>query len=146
GIVSVKLAPQYWLWRPLKDSSDARRRLEGLLEIYAAVLAGEPNTQLVDLRPVLSDVERMLPQAPHVHRPALLSLHILFNLLVASELRTPGFSEFLEKHIAEASKPGIETVIIATLLDATAAWTIEHHRAALDAYLADRVRPKGLHV
>lgn len=145
GVVSIEVAPQYWIWRPLTDPGHARRRLEGLLSMVAAVLAREPDAKLVDLRPMLADVERILPQSPHVHRPALLSLHLLFNLLVAPELRTPGFTEFIERYNDEASKPGVESVAVATLLGATDGWAVEVHRAALDTYFAERIRPKGLH-
>lgn len=145
GVVSMELAPQYWIWRPLADAGHARRRVEGLLSLISAVLAGEPNAELVDIRPVVADVERILPQAPHMHRPALLSLHILFNLIVSPELRTPDFDQFLERHYEEASTPGVESIVVATLLNATNGWPLEAHRAALDAYFAERVRPRGLH-
>lgn len=31
GVVSMELAPQYWIWQPLNNPAEARRRLEGLL-------------------------------------------------------------------------------------------------------------------
>jgi len=44
---------------------------------------------------MLADVERLLPQVPAAHRPALLALHILFNLQVAPDSRTPQFDALL---------------------------------------------------
>lgn len=145
GVVSMELAPQFWVWRPLTDPAEARRRLEGMLSLTASFLGHDPGAKLIDLRPMLADVERLLPQAAAVHRPALLSLHILFNLLVAPDLRTPGFDAFLGKHGAEAARPSVETVIVSTVLNAHEDWTLEEHRAVLELYFAERTRPKGLH-
>lgn len=145
GVVSMEWAPQYWVWRPLANAAEARRRLEGLLSLTASVLGREPDAKLVDIRPMLADVERLLPQAAAKHRPALLTMHVLFNLLVAPDLRTPGFEAFLEKYGPEASAPSIEALIVLTVLDANQNWSIEDHRAMLELYFAERTRPKGLH-
>ena len=145
GVVSMELAPQYWVWRPLTNSAEARRRLEGMLSLTASVLRRDPGAQLVDLRPMLADVETLLPQAAAVHRPALLSLHVLFNLMVTPDLRTPKFENFLTKHGAEAARPSVETVIVSTVLNAHQEWTLEEHWDVLEQYFAERTRPKGLH-
>lgn len=145
GVVLMDVAPQYWVWKPLTDPMEARRRLEGLLSLTAAVFNLEPDAKLVDLRPMLADVERLLPQAPTASKPALLAVHFLFNLLVAPELQTPDFEEFRAKHHSEASEPGIEAVIVMTILDAHNHWPVAAHRTALDRYFVERLRPKGLH-
>lgn len=145
GVVSMELAPQYWVGRPLTHPSEARKRLEGMLSLTASVLGRDPDAKLVDLRPMLADVERLLPQTAATHRPALLALHVLFNLLVAPELRTPEFEAFLGKHGAEAGRPSIETAIVSTILNAHEDWALEDHRAVLDQYFDERMRPKGLH-
>lgn len=145
GVVSMEMAPQYWVWRPLNSPAEARRRLEGLLSLTASVLGGEPDAKLVDMRPMLADVERLLPQAAATHRPALLAIHVLFNLLVAPDLRTPGFEAFLAKHGPEASAPSIESLLVSTVLNAHEDWPIEDHRAVLELYFAERTRSKGLH-
>ncbi|WP_168012082.1 hypothetical protein [Halomonas salinarum] len=145
GVVSVPMAPRYWVWRPLVNPAEARRRLEGMLSLTAAVLHRDPGAQLVDLRPMLADVERLLPQAAAVHRPALLLLHILYNLMVPPDLRTPGFDNFLSNHEAEATRPSIEAVIVSTVLNAHEEWTLEEHQVVLERYFTERTRPKGLH-
>ena len=145
GVVSMEMAPQYWLWRPLNDAAEARRRLEGLLSLAASVLSREPDAQLVDIRPMLADVERLLPQAAVPHRAALLTVHVLFNLLVPADVRTPGFEAFLAKHGPEASAPSTEAAIVSTIFNAHEDWPLEDHRAVLELYFAERVRPKGLH-
>ncbi|TRN80715.1 hypothetical protein DT385_09395 [Pseudomonas syringae] len=39
GVVMMQMAPQYWVGRPLKSTSESRRRLEGFLQQLAAVEA-----------------------------------------------------------------------------------------------------------
>lgn len=145
GVVSMKLAPQYWIWQPLTNSAEARRRLEGMLSLTASVLRRDPGAKLVDLRPVLADVERLLPQSAAEHRPALLALHILYNLMVIPDLQTPRFDNFLSKHNVEAARPSVEMVIVLTVLNAHEEWTLEEHQTVLELYFTERTRPKGLH-
>ncbi len=145
GVVSLEMAPQYWIWQPLADPAQARRRLEGLLSLIASVMCRESEAALVDLRRMLADIERMLPQAGAAHRPALLAIHFLFNLLVSPDQRTPDFEIFLAKHGSEASAPSIESVIVSTILKAHDDWPLQDHRTVLDLYFDERTRPKGLH-
>lgn len=145
GVVSVELAPQCWVSQPLSNSEAARRRLEGQLDLTASVLGREPDAQLVDLRPMLADIERLLPHAAAIHRPALLAVHVLFNLLVGSHQRSPSFEDFLSEYGSEANAPSIEAVIVLTIFDAHQHWPLQEHRAILDNYLNQRLRPKGFH-
>lgn len=145
GIVFLEMAPQYWIWQPLTQAEQALRRLEGQIGLTAAVLLEEENASLVDIRSTLADVERLLPQAPHKERVALLSLHLLFNLMVNADKRTPGFDDFLERHGDEANHPGPISIIVSTILGGTGDWSTDAHRQALDDYFQQRPRAKGLH-
>lgn len=145
GIAFLEMAPQYWVWRPLTDSGEALRRFEGQLALAASVLLEEPDASLVDVRPMLADVERLLPQAPHEHRPALIAVHLLFNLMIRPDQRTEGFDAFLAKYGDEGQEPGPITIIIGTILGGNGDWPIDAHQTALDDYFLQRLRPKGLH-
>lgn len=145
GIVSLPLVPQYWIWRPMTESSQALRRLEGLLEIAANQLLRQPDALYPDMRAVLAEVEKLLGQAPHTDRPALLGLHALYNLRIADEYRTPGLDTFLERHGEEAARPGPHSITVALVLGATDDWPLDVHQKALDDYFLQRPRPKGLH-
>lgn len=63
GVVVMQLSPEYWVGNALKEAKDARQRLEGFLEQLVSILNGTPDAKLTDLRPMLADVERLLPKA-----------------------------------------------------------------------------------
>lgn len=145
GIIQMEMAPQYWVWQPIADPKHARRRLEGLLSLVVQVFSREPDAQLVDMRPALADVEKLLPGAAAEHRPALLSLYFLFNILVAPDQRSPGFDAFFTKHAEEAGRPSVEAIVVGTLLGAVDDWPIDAYASTLDRYFAERIRKHGLH-
>jgi hypothetical protein len=144
GVISVEFAPQYWIWQPLIDATDAKKRLEGLVSLLHGMLNGE-KVELGDMRPVLSDVERLLPQAPGETRSSLLLFHILTNRLFAAEHRSPNADQFFAKHCDEAFAPGPEALIVGTYTGAVFEWPLDLHASALEQYFEERVRKSGLH-
>lgn len=145
GVISMEMAPQYWVWKPIVRSSEARRRLEGLLGLTQQVFLKQPGAQLVDMRRALKDIENLLSQAKREHRPAMLLLHFLFNFLVAPNLRSDGFDQFFEKHREEAGQPSIESLVVATLLGGADNWSAETYEQCLDDYFSQRTRKSGFH-
>src|SRR5690554_5542490 len=145
GVTMVRLAPEFWVARPLKDAKHARQRLEGFLQQLVPILGGAPDAKLTDLRSVLGDIERLLPRAAKTHRPAMLVLHAMFNATVGPALRTEGHSELLERYSVEVIKPLPETLVARTIFQTTTVWSVEDHKTAHDAYFKQRSRPNGLH-
>ncbi len=89
GVVEMPLAPEYWVANPLGSASESRKRLEGFIVQLAAIETRSEGAQLTDLRPVLLEIERLIPQASKNDLPAMAALHILFNINVPEECRTP---------------------------------------------------------
>ena len=145
GVCSIQLAPQYWVGNPFSKSQDARKRLEGFLEQLIAVMIGTSDTVLTDLRPMLKDVEHILPSVPKKDRPALVVLHGMFNAVVGPDQRTQGHDEFLERYKYEVTAPSSEALIALTLLNSETGWSPEIHRDVHDEYLKKRSKPAGLH-
>lgn len=109
------------------------------------MLTREPGTKITDLRSVLADVERLMPQAPEVDRPAMLALHYLFNGIVPDDIETPGCEAFLAAWEAAAEALCPETFIARTLFDNAQTWDTLTFRKAHDLYFQQRTRPGGLH-
>ncbi len=100
---------------------------------------------MVDLRPLLVEIEKMLPLASKTHRPALLALHCLYNFCVPDGYRSDGYAAFRDAHFPEFSQPTIEALVTATAIGWTWSNSLADHRAMIDQYFAERIRPTGLH-
>jgi hypothetical protein len=144
GIRIVEMAPQYWVGRPLRHAREAKKRLEGFLSQLADVLANAPNAALTDLRPMLSDIERLVGKGG-THQPAMFALYGLFNAHVAPEQRMPHFRQILEHNAAAVTKPSIEALVAFTIVDETEKWSLEVHRVLIDTYFSKRASKSGLH-
>lgn len=145
GIVELPMAPQYWIWKPMQHSDEASGRLEALISLTVSLYRCNDGVGLPDMRPVLADVERLLPQAPQRNRLSMLTFHILSNLITASQQRSPGFDAFFSKHSAEAATESVENIVTTTLLDCTEDWSVADYSHWLDEYFTQRVSKKGLH-
>lgn len=145
GIVQMQWAPQYWIWKPLKHGREARSRFEGFLQNLMPVLCREKNAQIVDLRPILPDIESLLPNSSAEHRPALIMLYAMFVRYLPKDARPENSEKLLALYDPMGNPPSSETLIAGTLFGSLDEWSVEDHVNAHDKYLAERSRPKGLH-
>lgn len=145
GILMMQIAPQHWVFQPLGHAKFARARVEGVLSLVASMQKREEGAGMVDLRPVVAEVEKMLPSAAKAHRPALLALHFLYNFGTPDEYRSEGYAEFRDEHFLEFSQPTSEALVVATTMGWTWTNSLSDHRTMIDRYFAERVRPNGLH-
>lgn len=147
GIVSLSMAPQYWVGRADGVQPDhGRRRLEGTLEQLAACMRQEPDAALTDLREVLSAIEPMFPQMRLEDRRPFVALHLIFNGCVAEADRMASTAAVNEKYAREFSTPGAEALILNLLFDQTRDWSLDDHREAVAAYERKRSHKGGLQV
>jgi len=147
GVVVMRMAPQYWVGHPMRSANEIRMRFEGFLHQLAGVEARSPDAQLTDLRPLLSDVERLISQASKPDREAMAALHILFNIIVSGECRTPNWEqvqEDLQKYLDAPSGPAL--VLMCYADDPDAHWDIQAHRQAHDDFIKKRSKPSGLQI
>lgn len=145
GIRVMEMASQYWVANPLQKADHAKKRLEGFLSELASVMSDHKGAALTDLRPMLSDIERMMPRASARNKPAMFAVYLLFNLVVAIEQRMPSFDAFVDKHHKVFDRPSVEGLVALTLLDRISDWPLEVHRQQLDVYFEIRATSKGLH-
>lgn len=145
GIRFMEMAPQYWVWQPLRRATEARARLEGHLSQLADVFTNAPGAAITDLRPMLGDVEKLVGRASAQNQAAMFALYGLFNVHMAPEQQMPRFREILELHAEAVAKPSIEALVAFTIVDETEKWPIELHRELIDTYFEKRPVKAGLH-
>jgi hypothetical protein len=145
GVIQAQLAAEYWIWKPLTHGSEAKLRLEGLLEQLVPVLNLEKNAKITDLTPILPDIERLLPQSTARDRPSLIVLFAMFIHWIPEIERPKGYRKLLERYDLEGAPTSNEALVVGTIFGTLNEWSIEAHTTAHDNYLAERSRPKGLH-
>ena len=147
GIVAVTLAPKYWIGR-VEDLhvTSGRDRLEGFLVQIAAGLQGGADVEVTDLRNVLVEIQKLLPNASKAQRRPFLALYVLFNSLATQEMRMPSLEKVLGTHQSELDCPSVEAMILHLLLGKMPNWPLEKHQAIHDAYLRDQGRPASLRI
>lgn len=145
GVVQMRLAPQYWVGRAESDITKAGRdKLEGFLQQLASCLLREPDAVVTDLRPVLAVACEVVPRLEKRLRLPYLALHALFNMHVARQdlAEMPSAIEALIQQ--ELGEPSSEALIAHALAGQTVTWSLEVHRATLNAYVRRRAAANGL--
>lgn len=143
GIVTMQLAPQYWLAHPLSDPKQARRRFEGLLSQLSDLTLRIKGAALTDLRHILPEVDTMLPQAIAEAKPALFSLYVLFNCMVREENQIPNWQNFLIRHPNIDERPASEILMLRTIIS-NHEWELTVHKEAYERYWKERPTRSGL--
>lgn len=146
GVVTVPLAPELWVGKPLRRAKDARQRLEGHLSQVVSLLAGQEKVTITDLRPIFPDIERLAKSSGAANRTTLLTLYTLFAALLSKDDRSEGLDALLQQHSAKMGEPSSETLVIGTLFGSLDAWPLETHKETLECYFEQRSKPSGLHV
>lgn len=145
GVIQVRLAPEYWIWRTDGDiKMHGRDKLEGFLEQLALCLLKESDFVLTDLRPVLSAATEFIPSLKKQLRLPYLALHVLFNLHVSGQnsVATPAaIAKLIERELNEASP---EALITHALSGQTIPWSLDVHQSTLQSYLNRRATASGL--
>ncbi len=147
GVVVMPLAPEYWVANPLGSASESRKRLEGFIVQLAAIETRSEGAQLTDLRPVLLEIERLIPQASKNDLPAMAALHLLFNISVPEECRTPNYEavhQTMQKYLETPS--GEALVLLSYAIDPAEHWDLQVHHQAHDDFFKKRSKPSGLRV
>lgn len=139
GIVAVSLAPRYWIGRVDNlAASSGRPRLEGFLAQIAAGLKNGADAEVTDLRNLLVEVEKLLPNASETHRRPFVALYVLFNRLATPELRMSSLEKVLSAYQSEIECPSVEAMLLNLLLGTMPEWSLEEHQAIHDADLRDQ--------
>jgi hypothetical protein len=144
GVVSLPMAPQYWIWQTegFKPES-GRRRFEATLEQLAGALRREPDSGVTDIRAVLGHVEPQLAQMRVVDRRPFVALHLVFNAYAPAAFRMASADAIEAKYAGEFNDPSGESLILNLLFDQTPAWPLEQHAEALSEHFRTRSHKDG---
>ena len=145
SVARMQLAPQYWVANSTLKPTHVARRFEGFISIVEGIVF-EGKNEIIDMRPVIKSITLFFNELTDEQKISSIGLIVLYNLMVAEDLRSEGFGEFYEQHVASLNAPTVESLIVATLLGRLPDWPVIEHAKIVDKYFEDRVRPKGLRV
>ncbi|MBW8880216.1 MAG: hypothetical protein JF615_01980 [Asticcacaulis sp.] len=145
GVVEIELAPQYWVWRHESfETSHARMKLGGVLDLHASLLLKEDGAALVDIFELLRKYQTLIPDAPPAHRLPMLALYYLFNASLADSQRLEGWLAFVKGYEDILDAPSLESLSIHVALKNIFTWSASVLAKIREQYFRTRYRDNGL--
>ncbi len=148
GIITMKVAPQYWIHKADRFvSSNASQYYEGfLIHFGEEALNGKP---ICNLGAVMEKIETLVGQASPAQRRTMLAFYWLYNACLASGLCRPNWQQLLDKYKPLLESFHVELATVGILLDNEFPWTdwkAEEGLAALKEYDKTRFRAGFTHL
>lgn len=146
GIIEGRLAPHLWLGRVDNiRPAHAIYRFNGFLSHLASHLSQSPLV-LPDVRRVIEEIERIVPQAKAQDRRVWLCMYWLFHYLVSDEFRRPKWQEFLSRYGADVEECSIGLLAGCVILQCRFGWSVEECEAVYADYLRKKFRSNAINV
>lgn len=139
GVITAPLSPEYWLGRlDNLDQNQGVSRLNGFLENLSCFYQQTGHKGIVDLKPLLEKVEKLLPQLSKKQRLPFLVLYAIFNYVLSRQDGNKNLEEIINRYSEEFSEPAVENLILCLIVNATPEWCIEKHTEMVDLYFKNR--------
>jgi hypothetical protein len=111
GVVTMKAAPQYWIWNATNFvSSSGTKVLAGLISHLDDVKRNKG--AITDMRAVVEACMMLFSQAKASEKPALLCIVVLFNAHVDQSHRVDGWEGFVENHSSVLDRCCVEGLLL----------------------------------
>lgn len=144
GVLSMPMAPQYWIWRERGyNTRSAHRYLSGFLNELESVLNGRKEG-LTNIRPILEKIELEVPRLALKNRLPMVALYLLFHRHISEECHLPSADEFLKTHLTIFESPSLESLVCHVVMGQRTGWDPEKQQEMRLSYLRQRYHKNGL--
>jgi hypothetical protein len=149
GIITGKLAPQYWIWHDLDDTkvdaADIYRRFDGVVDAFIAWHSGN-NDEGFNLDRVSKQIEQVVPTMPDSDaKTTLIAIHRLWHEWGDPATRTPEAAAFVRTYEAHLQAPSVIAFAVALLSNfRTREWTPREWADLATARRAARINGKTI--
>lgn len=145
GIVRMQWAPQYWVGQADGyTTSSAPSYLLGFVELLCPLLLNEGLTLEANLTQVLERVEELLlAEKKESARRPMLALYVLWQHVMAEDLRRPDAAKLIDRFEADLDGPSVESFTVRILLDGPIEWTVDEVETLVRGRRADLERGRG---
>lgn len=145
GIVTVQMAPQYWIWKDEGfTASQATKKYSGFLSHLQEVTLS--NGSLVDLRKLLEKYESLIPAAKKEEKISMLATYYLYNFRVAQNGRRPNYEEFLKQYEDVFNECCIEMMVVYLLSNQRWPWNVDNCVSHYNEYKENRFSKNALSI
>ncbi len=146
GIIEGRLEPKYWIARTDNlRKEQAVSRFNGFMSHFASHMHQVP-WELPDVRPLMQQIESLVPHSCTTDRRVWLSLYILLNCIIGEKNRRPNWEEFVAKHENDADGCAIELLAIRVLLLNDLPWPVAESEREFEQYLKVKYRAKAINL
>ncbi|MEF3302489.1 hypothetical protein [Paenibacillus sp. GYB003] len=143
GVVSVELAPQYWVWKHESFlTSHATGKFSGFLSQLAGVLS--QNEPLTDLKELLEKYIVLLPNAKRMEKVSMYCMFFLYTISVREEHRPVNHQKFISDNTRLTEMPCIENMVTYLYIGQDWPWEKEVCQSTYDEYNTSRFSANSL--
>ncbi len=147
GIVQMTPAPQYWIGRTENlGLASGTKRLAGFLSQASSCFSNDEGATLTDLRPVLSEAEKLFASSSKEGRRPFLALYMSFNALISDDQKMTDLAKIKERYGAEIAKPSIEGMLVHLIRRTSPGWSLAEYQRIYDDYFRQRGAKSGLRI
>lgn len=135
GKIEVKLAPQYWIWKP--ESLNGQTANKFLSALIGQLEADGPLTDMTD---VMKKIKEIFKDTPREQKGSLLYLFWLYNSVIQENLRINGWEDFISSNMDFFSELKFENIAIRTIGNAELIWGINSCIQVYKQYLRSKYK------
>lgn len=140
GIVSLQMAPQYWISNHEGFMQDhATRKLEGFL-----CLLCYKKFELIDIRELLKKYEKAIPTANEKYKIQMLVMYCLYNKIADEKSRIVHSDAFVDKYKNCLEICCIENLTRCLILNEEWSWDLVKCEETIIAYLKGKYKEKNI--
>ena len=146
NIYEARMAPKYWIARTDNlHSNQAISRFNGFLSHFVSHVSHTP-LMLPDIRPLMAEIEKLVPQSSPTDKRAWLSLYWLCNCVIAKSDRRPNWEKFLAKYESETDICSIEVMAGSVIIGSPFQWSIEECEEVFEQYLKQKFKARAINL
>ena len=146
GTTRLQVAPEYWVGLPGNfEPAQAKMRFGGFIE-HLVTNYSKPQSLLLDLRPLMEQIEKLAPSARASDRLPMLALYWMFNGMISEQDRRPDWDAFLFRWDSELEQCSIELVVVYLFFRRSQPWSAEQCVGAFEQYQRSRYKAAAIHL
>lgn len=139
GIISVEMAPQYWIWEHEHFTpKQALKRLSGLLSKLEDSIIN--NAPMVDLTGLMKKIEEFIPNAKSEDKLPMVAMYIIYNGLFFKD----SLEKIWDKYNKELSVCTIESLVVYHIVGGNIPWNVDDCENIYNDYVKQKFSKNNL--